>query len=273
MLAPVLSSPESTVQGHSVRLFAGWSTEPTDRALLEACQRLRGTCYLADGAIVAADLTSDGRFSRPQDQEALHFALLDPQASPIGTASYRLGTDLPNLDDLLLGQSPLFHHQATRERFARWSDSSRSADPRPRRTWFEAYGLAVAPRARHSRAVLVTLMAGWAVGRLAHEATALCLTTDRHDAAAIFLKLGHQPLLEGGTSIGPVFDHRYGCQMHLTWCSSSTVKPGVKTLVENLVSALASQQPLIEAALMPPSFPPPPDAPPDRCHLSPHFSA
>jgi len=84
------------------------------------------------------------------------------------------------------------------------------------RPWFEPVPLAVHPTARGTRIPLPAMLAGWAVGRIAYGATALTLVTGRHDTARILRTLGHQPAIHNGTAIGPVFDPRYGCEMHLT---------------------------------------------------------
>ena len=79
--------------------------------LLRQAQRLRGSVYLADGAIQAGQLTNDGRHIQPADSQSWHLLTLDYRGAVVGCTGYRPHSAEARYEDLVsrgrLSPSPI----------------------------------------------------------------------------------------------------------------------------------------------------------------------
>src|SRR6185437_13089647 len=74
---------------------------------MRSMQKLRAKVYLHDGAIQASQVTPDGRYCTPGDEESWHLLLVNDQEEVGGCVRYLLHPNTVEFSDLLLRHSSL----------------------------------------------------------------------------------------------------------------------------------------------------------------------
>jgi len=202
--------------------------------LIHAVQRFRGSIYCEDGAIAREQLSPDGRHLTPEDGQAWHLLLMDPDGSLGACAWYREYDSLVYFDRLRVRHSAL-------ARSPEWSDvlwravEQQLADARRQGLRYaELGGWAVAPERRSSTETLLLALATYGLSRVHGGALGITTATIRHRSSSILCRLGGQPLEVDGTVLPPYYDPQYDCMMEILRFDSRSPNPRYNALVEQL---------------------------------------
>src|SRR5258708_5079191 len=168
---------------------------------LASMQRLRGSVYLADGAIKRWELADDGRFRMRGDERSWHFLLVDGSEEVIGCARYLVHPSTVTFDELRVRHSPVAKDPA-------WSEKVRSAVENDLRlirkegfSFVEAGGWALKEEWRGTRAALGILVASFALGHLWGGCLGYCMATVRHESSSILRRIGGSSFMIDGEAV------------------------------------------------------------------------
>ena len=209
------------------------------RRLLHQAQRLRGSSYLADGAIRPADLAPDGTLQMAGDEAAWHLLLIGRHHAVIGCVRYTVHDATSRFEDLLVRHSPVISGvlggvvRDVIERDLHLAKSKHLA-------FVEIGGWAIDARWRMTRAALDMIAASYALGDLWGGSLGLCTATVRHGSSTMLRKSGALPLIIDGRAMSPYQDPTYKCEMELLRFNSTPAKrfiPLVDPLRNRLVKA------------------------------------
>lgn len=195
-------------------------------ALLSGVQRLRGTTYLRDGAITAAQLTADGCHVQAADDASWHVVSVRADGQVMACARFRAHAADAAPESLGVWSSAL-------ARSAVWSARLRDAIEgdmtlaRLRGLAFaEVGGWAVAEEWRCTSQAATTALSTYALAEALGGCIGVTTATVRHCSARILRKLGGRSLMAGGVTLPSYFDPQYGCEMEILRFDSRT--PGRK---------------------------------------------
>jgi hypothetical protein len=204
-------------------------------ALLHDIQRLRGSIYLADGALRPHHL-NEGRHETPEDSRSWHLLALDSAGRPTGCIWYLQHPDMPDFEELRVRHAAIAStpHWASKVRAALTLDIDRA---RAEQVHFaEVGGWAVAKDSRLTDCL--TLVLGiYGLSQMCGGAFVAATATIRHGSSAILRRLGGSPLEGAGFKIPSYFDPAYDCEMEIL--RFDTRKPGSKFV--RLVEALKTR--------------------------------
>jgi hypothetical protein len=182
--------------------------------MLRGAQKLRGDCYLADGAITAFDIDQDGCFPMESDALAWHLLLLDTFENVVGCVRFLVHTPGAGFEELNIQHASVFRSQlgpALREIIEADMELA----------WFnglvyaEVGGWAIADGWRKTKAVLDMIAGAYALGEIWGGSLGICTATARHSSATILKKFGASPISVGGAPLNPYVDPKYQCEMEL----------------------------------------------------------
>jgi hypothetical protein len=216
---------------------------PSDDAmrddLVGAIQRLRGSVYLEDGAIDAAQLTPDGRHRTAEDDRAWHLLVL--HGNRIAACVWYLQhEDVQSIEDLRVRDCPMAGDDSWRQTLRRAVERELSRARRERLHYSELGGWAVAPSRRNTGEGLVLALAAYSLGRAFGGALGLTTATVRHASSTILRRLGGASLEADGTVVPSYYDSRYRCEMELLRFDSRYPNPKYDGIVELLKRQLAT---------------------------------
>ena len=191
--------------------------------LVTAIQRLRGSVYLEDGAIHAAQLSPDGRHIQAADAQSWHVVSLDDQGDVCACARFRPHADDVTPEDLGVWQSALAqdpHWQSTlRQAIANEIARARALGL----SYVEVGGWAVSRLRRGTVHAFETAVSSYALARGLGGCVGITTATVRHCSSRILRKLGGRSLEAGGLQIPSYFDPRYDCEMEILGFDSTTL--------------------------------------------------
>lgn len=225
--------------------------------LLFEAQRVRGRIYVADGAVKASQLTSDGRHVQAADADSWHLLSVDRSGQVQGCARYRHLTGKVGFDDLTVRDSWL-------ARSDEWRLSLRAAveteifRARLRGAAFsEVGGWAIVPEKRCTAEALRIAMATYALAQTLGGCLGISTATERHHSSSILRRIGGRSLQHDGTELPSYYDPQYRCQMEVLRFDSNSPDAGCRRFVERLSGRLADV-PVVIARELPASQPPQP---------------
>jgi hypothetical protein len=202
-------------------------------------QRLRGSIYLHDGAITAADLTPDGRHVMPQDSASWHLISIDSTGAVVGCARFQEYAEGATFDELRVSHSALASSPE-------WGLALRGAVEKElataRRLGFsycELGGWAMAPEVRCTGECLRMMLATYGWTRLIGGAMGITTATERNGSAAILQRIGGRALEWSGSRIPAYFDPSYRCQMQMLRFDSRFPNPRYEEAIQDFLNTLA----------------------------------
>jgi hypothetical protein len=208
-------------------------------SLVADAQRLRGSVYLADGAIRPRQLTSDGRHVAPEDQKAWHLLITGPDGVK-ACMWYLDHQPSVTFDDLRVRTCPLIDTPGGR-RSLKTAVRRELMHARMRRLHFiELGGWAVAEEARHTGEGLLLALAAFSMGRAMGGALGMTTATVRHASAAILRRLGGSSLRAPDGEVPSYYDPRYDCEMEILRFDSRSPNPKYGGVIEFLKDRLAT---------------------------------
>lgn len=208
-------------------------------SVLSGVQRLRGRVYLEDGAINRSDLTPDGRFIQPLDDQAWHLVRLDASGDVCGCARYMNHPGDLRFSETNVSQTPI-------SRCVEWAGRLRTAVESEialanslRVDYVEVGGWALAPELRCSSEALRIALGTFSMARLLGGCIGITTATKRHCSASILRRIGGQPLMTQGTEIPHYFDPRFDCEMEILRFDSARPNPRFERWIEELKGYLS----------------------------------
>ena len=207
---------------------------------LSEAQRVRGSIYLADGAVLASQLTPDGRHVQRTDYDSWHLLAVDGNGDVQGCARYRHLTGNVGFDDLGVRDSWL-------ARCDQWGASLKAAveseivRARQRGAAFsEVGGWAIVPEKRCTTEALRIAMATYSLARILGGCVGISTATERHHSSSILRRIGGRSLEYDGTDLPSYYDPQYRCRMEVLRFDSSSPDASCSRWVEQLSSQLVA---------------------------------
>jgi hypothetical protein len=228
-------------------------------ALLYGLQRFRGAVYLADGALSAEQLTTDGRHRQPADMRSWHLVMTDTDRV---LATTRL---MPYRNQVRFGELGVRHSAlacsdvwGSRLQWAVEQEIQMAA--RLGYRFGEVGGWALAPEIRGSMEALRMALGTYALGQALGGFVTVSTATHRHASAMILRRIGGAPLRWDGHAMPVYYDPTYGCDMEILRFDSEKPNAKYKEQVELLrasfidVPVVARLDDSFEAEFEPSSF-------------------
>ena len=206
---------------------------------LRETQKVRGSIYLADGALQASQLSPDGRHVQASDEDSWHLLAVNGNGEVQGCARYRHLTGNVGFDDLAVRDSWL-------ARCAEWGPSMRAAvelvigRAKQRGTAFaEVGGWAIVPEKRCTAEALRIALATFSLAQTLGGCVGISTATERHRSSSILRRIGGRSLEVGGTELPAYYDPQYGCRMEVLRFDSRSPDGSCKGWVDQLSRQLA----------------------------------
>ena len=207
---------------------------------LSEAQRVRGSIYLADGAVQASQLTKDGRHVQRTDYDSWHLLAVDGNGEVQGCARYRHLTGNVGFDDLGVRESWL-------ARCDQWGASLRAAveseivrAKQDGKAFSEVGGWAIVPEKRCTTEALRIALATYSLARILGGCVGITTATERHRSSSMLRRIGGRSLEYGGTDLPSYYDPQYRCQMEVLRFDSSSPDASCSGWVEQLSKRLAA---------------------------------
>ena len=182
---------------------------------LNEAQRVRGSVYLADGALQASELKADGRHVQSADHDSWHLLAVDRNGEVRGCARYRHHTGYVAFDDLAVRDSWLAS-------CLQWGPSLRAAveseilnAQQLGMAFSEVGGWAIVPERRYTTGALRIAMATFSLAQILGGCVGISTATERHNSSSILRRIGGRPLESGGTQLPSYYDPQYRCRMEV----------------------------------------------------------
>ena len=181
--------------------------------------------YLADGAVPAHAICSDGRHRAPGDEA--HWHLYPADAAGQVAACFRLAKHPPGAraEDLSCHGCVDRMGVGGRGRYAAALAAGVAAAAAAGLAVGEVGGWAVRPDARRSRASHLLPLSAWALYRIIGHSLVLSAATHRHRSADILKTLGGSPLSDGASALPCFLDPYHGCEMEFVVYDSRRPNP------------------------------------------------
>ncbi len=212
------------------------------RRLLHSMQRLRGSTYLSDGAIAPWQLTEDGRYEQPIDNESWHILALDAEGNVCGCVRYHPQPNIATFRQLGVRESALASSPWWGGLLRVAIEKELAAARLEQRGYVELGGWAISAERRCTPEALRLALTTYALAQLLGGARGITTATVRHHSSTILRKIGGRSLAVNGTELPPYFDQRYGCQMEILQFDSRC--PG--DAYADFVDQLRARMPLVE---------------------------
>lgn len=200
--------------------------------LLTSAQKLRGSVYLADGAIKESDLGSDGRFATKLDHGCWHFLIVDESGEVRGCLRYRPMLPSVKFEDLGLSRCELARDPEWGFRLRRAVEADIAIADTCGMQYVEFGGWAVSEALRGTPESLRLVLTCYALARESGGGVGIVNATRRHHSAQILRRVGGESLTWQGTRIPPYFDSRYGCEMEILRFNINSMKLKHSSLVD-----------------------------------------
>jgi hypothetical protein len=238
---------------------------------LSEVQRVRGSIYLADGALAASQLTSDGLHVQRADYDSWHLLAVDGNGELQGCARYRHLTGDVDYDDLGVRESWL-------ARCDQWGLSLRAAVEseivRAKHcgaAFSEVGGWAVVPERRCTPGALRIAMATFSLAQVLGGCVGISTATERHSSSSILRRIGGRSLEYGGTELPSYYDPQYRCRMEVLRFDSSAPDASCRRWVAELSKRLAGVSVMVAREPAGSQYPQPLQPPPMTWHTLPQL--
>lgn len=194
-------------------------------SLLSQMQRLRGSVYLRDGAITAAQLDSHGRHCLQDDQESWHLLRLREDGTVSGCARILVHPWSVSYPQLRVASSALAQCDTWGLPLQAAMEAEISQARRTGHSLVEPGGWALAEDLRCSTEALSIVVGALAWAQLVGGCVGFMTATVRHGSSSILRRLGGAPVNVDGKAVPPYFDPAYGCDMELLRFDSNSLNP------------------------------------------------
>lgn len=233
----LVAPPSADVPAHFTNVTADSGEHSR---LVQEMQRLRGSIYVDDGAVLPAELAMGGLHITPEDRKSWHLLIRNGQGKVSSCAWYMEHDGATSFHNLRVRSCPLGEDLAVRPKFLRAVHAELSRAREERLRFAEVGGWAVAKECRCTSEGLMLALAAYSLGRALGGAIGLTTATVRHSSSTILRRLGGAYLHADGAALPGYFDPRYDCQMELLRFDSRKPNPKYATLIERIQDRLAS---------------------------------
>jgi hypothetical protein len=223
--------------------------------LLAQMQRLRGRVYEADGAILASELTRDGRHACDADERSWHVLSLEPDGGVVACLRYLEESHVPSFGGLRIRQAALARCPLEGLRFRRAVESEMERARQTGIAFGEVGGWAVHEDRRRTSESLSVILATYALLELLGSCAGVATATLRHSSAGILQRIGLTRLQWDGADLQPYYDPQYGCLMRILRFDSRFPNPKYGGWIADLMADLV-MAPVICRQLPLPAFTP-----------------
>lgn len=184
-------------------------------SLLAGLQRLRGSVYLDDGAIVPTQLSVDGRHIQEVDESSWHLVSVGDDGEVVGCARYHEHHAGVRPQDLGVWKSALAQ-DPTWQPWVEAAVNSEIATARRRHVaYVEVGGWAIAPDLRCSLQAVEIALSMYALAGSIGGCIGITTATVRNHSARILRKLGGRSLEADGCELPAYYDAQYRCEMEV----------------------------------------------------------
>lgn len=213
---------------------------PDYERVLSGVQRLRGSRYLADGAISAQALDDRGQHVTAEDEKSYHIVLcngdvegcLRVQLHPrpgLHVEEYRVYDLVRRMSGDLRGK----YHAAMEEFIQTWRLNDYEVG--------ECGGWAASNRYKANLATLALPLAGWSLSRILTRQIWIASATERNGSAEMLKRIGGWRLKLGGEELPHFYDAAYNCHMELLCFNSEILNPKFEQDVTDLQHLIEEQ--------------------------------
>jgi hypothetical protein len=217
------------------------NVDPSNRRhqqLLASMQRLRGSVYMADGAVRRSQLTADGRHKVNVDENSWHVLSLNASGEVVACLRFLEESHAPGFDALGVRHAALARcpHQGARFRQAveREIENARTTSI----GFGEVGGWAVREDHRWTPDSLRIVLATYALLELLGGCAGVATATFRHGSATMLRRIGLSILQTDGEEIPPYHDPQYGCLMQILRFDSRFPNPKYRAWIASLTADL-----------------------------------
>lgn len=207
--------------------------------LLTELQRLRGRVYLADGAITEDQLTADGRFVQPIDEQSWHLAIFDEHGELAGCTRFRPHAERVRFRDLGVAESALAKSDVWGYKLQSAVQTEIERANRLGIVYVELGGWALAESIRFTSEAMRMVLYQYGMAQVLGGALGITTATTRHHSSSILRRIGGQPLTADGVTLPPYFDPHYGCEMEVLRFDSEEYNPKYASWVDECRAQLA----------------------------------
>ncbi len=216
--------------------------------LVREMQKLRGSIYLADGALGREELTSEGLHETAEDERSWHLLTVDSRDRVTGCAWYLQHDATVRVEDLRVRCCPLARMTEWRDRLWRGVESELRRARRENLRYAEVGGWAVSADSRCTSEGLLLALAGYSLGRICGHCLGITTATVRHCSSSILRRLGGKPLDDRGNAVPSYYDPRYRCEMEILRFDSREPEPKFSAVIERLRAKMACVQVIMPTA-------------------------
>ncbi len=182
--------------------------------LVAEMQELRGSVYLAEGAIQEWQLT-EGRHQMAADTKSWHVLLLDEDQRVCGCARYHEYRDTVPFRQLGVAKSALARAGQWRTPLQRAVEAEIQLASRLRFPFVELGGWALSEEVRATSDALRMALLTYGLSQALGGAVGISTATRRNCSSSILRRMGGQSLESAGSEIPAYYDPHYGCEMEL----------------------------------------------------------
>ena len=215
--------------------------------LLDEAQRVRGSIYLADGAVQASQLTDDGKHMQRTDYDSWHLLAVNGNGEVQGCARYRHLTSNVGFDDLGGRESWLARCEEWGLSLKAAVESEIARAKQRGMAFSEVGGWAIVPEKRSTSEALRIALATYSLARILGGCLGISTATERHRSSSILRRIGGRSLEHGGTELPSYYDPQYRCRMEVLRFDSSSPDASCSRWVEQLSKRLAEVSVVVPA--------------------------
>ena len=195
--------------------------------LLAEAQKLRGSVYLADGAVQASQLTSDGRHVQSADEKSWHLLTLDEQGRVAACTRYLPHSNTVSFPELTVSKSPIAQSEALRGAI----DAELALARKRRCSFSEVGGWVTSEALRGTTEAVRMVLTAYGLARLLGGTLGVSTVTTRHRSSSILRRIGLASLRSRGAEVPPYFDPHYNCEMEILRFDSERPNPRYQTWI------------------------------------------
>jgi hypothetical protein len=207
--------------------------------VIAAIQRLRGSVYVADGALPPSFIEPDGRHRSALDEISYHLTLwngkvegclrctLYPSDYPV--EKYKVFELIRRMP---IEQAALYGH-SLKKYLAEWECKGFKVG--------ETGGLAINETFRMNAVSMAIPLAGWSLARIKKRQVWIASATERNRSAEILCRLGGWRLKHDGMELPAFFDAAYGCKMEFIGFDSDTLNPKFEEAAKEMENLMRAQ--------------------------------
>jgi hypothetical protein len=200
-------------------------------------QKLRGSVYLKDGAIDAAQLT-DGKHRLDVDESSWHLLVLDQDDRVCGCVRHHVypeKTDFPNMD---VSRSALAQSEEWGEKLKAAVNSELGLSRRLDLPCVEIGGWALAEGIRGTTEAVRMALAMYSLSQVLGGSIGISTATRRHCSASILRRIGGRGLQYEGSELPAYDDPQFKCKMEVLRFYSWAPNPRYSVWIEKIKQEL-----------------------------------